>query len=103
MYLNNGHRDGRDGIADGIGVVRERTRIENDPVVFSLCALDGGADLPFQIVLEELDRNAQFFGKALNALVDLAQCLRAVNAFFASARHVEVDPVQDKNVHSFPP
>ena len=52
VHFHHGRIDRCDRIAQCIAVMRERSRVENDPV--RICFLNTGAKLAFKIALEKL-------------------------------------------------
>ena len=103
MHLDDGDFDSRDRVADGVGIVRERARIQNDTVIHALRLPDLRAELPFKIALKEVRLMPVRLHESRNALVDALQRIRAVHALFAHARAPEIDAVQNQKLHILSP
>lgn len=103
MHLDDGDFDPRDGVADGVGIVRERARIQNDAVIHALRLPDLRAELPFYVTLKEVRLMPVRLHEVRNAFIDALQRIRAVHALFAHARAPEIDAVQNQKLHILSP
>ena len=70
----------------------KRARVQHDAVRVRF--LDLGAQFALDVALKKFTFRAAGSAKGGDLAVDLFQGLRAVDALFAAARHIEIDTVQ---------
>ena len=101
MHFHNGHFHAGNRVADRIGIVRERTGIEDNPVEVSLRALDERAKLAFEVALLANKLRAPLLCKFRKLGVDVVERFAAVNALLALSRLIDIHAFQNKYFHWF--
>jgi len=99
MDLDHGDGDGRDRIAQGIGVVRIGARVHDDALVRVARILDGVDEDALVVALEEIDLHAQLDGMGPDEVLDIIEGLRAIDRRLTFAEKVQVGAVHHEIAH----
>src|SRR3954469_18607762 len=76
--------------------------IDDGAIRFPAQGVNSVDDLPFSIVLQELQLDLQLGGHAAQRSLDVGERLATVDLRFANAEEIEVRPVDDRNLHRPP-
>ena len=97
MNFDDGQFDGGDGIAQRIGIMRERARVQHHDIGIGYVKRIN--ERAFVVRLHRLNFNAERVTKGLQAFVDGVERGRSVNRRLARAEQIEVGAVQNQNFH----
>ncbi len=100
VHLDDGALEDGQRIADAIAVMRPGPGVDDHGLhAIGVGAVDALGHFAFKVGLVALDLGPQFLAQSRHLGVDFVQRGGAVLGWVAFAEHVQVDAVQDKDVH----
>ena len=99
MDFHRGDTDGLQCVQQGDAGMGIGAGIDDDAVLLSVGLLNGVHQVSLMVGLVQGDADAQFFGIGPDQITQIRIGCFAVDLRFADAEHVQVRPVDDKDVH----
>ena len=90
MHLNGGDINRGYGVTNGVGIMRERTCIEDYSVVAAVSLMDAIDKVSLVIGLEKLGSYAEGCRSLRNGIVDVGKGRGSVNGGLSDSGHIKV-------------
>src|SRR5436190_8896935 len=99
MHLDDRAGEDLKRVAHGVGIVRPRPWVHDQPVDAGAGLVDHLDEVALAVRLPAADGQLQILGPVVDHRLELRQRRRPVVGRVALAEHAQVDPVQDRDLH----